>query len=910
MPINFSPILKPIDDRDPIIDDRGPIIDDRGPIIDDRGPIIDDRDPIVLNPSWIKGSLWNDKDGDGLWDRGETTLPGWTVYLDNNGNGRLDSGERSTKTNSLGAYSFGFLDKTRQTHRVALLPRSGWKQTSFPSRHTVTLNPGQTSSNRNFGVQLLDPPPVSNNLVAWWKLDEKSGSTAFDTIGGNNGSLKNYPSWSSNGQVGGSLSFDGVNDYVRVADNNALDFGTGDFSISVWVKTSDSSGIDVILDKRTEASGPVQGFVLFTYNGELGFQLGDGKGHTNYGSNNAFIADGNWHQVTVTVDRNAVGGGKWYVDGVNVGSFTPTGRQGSLSNNKALTLGRRSDSSSAGYFKGSLDEVMLFNRALSAGEIKTIYNDGNHAPNAQGNKPLTLKEDSSISLGITPPTDVDGDPLTIKVNTLPSKGEIRLSNNSKVSVGQTLTASQLTGLKFVPFANQNGSGGSFKYTVTDGRGGSDSQTVSFNITPVNDAPNAQGNKPLTLNEDSSISLGITPPTDVDGDPLTIKVDSLPGKGEIRLSNNSKVSVGQTLTASQLTGLKFVPFANQNGSGGSFKYTVTDGRGGSDSQTVSFNITPVNDAPNAQGNKPLTLKEDSSISLGITPPTDVDGDPLTIKVDSLPSKGEIRLSNNSKVSVGQTLTASQLTGLKFVPFANQNGSGGSFKYTVTDGRGGSDSQTVSFNITPVNDAPTVVNPIADQNSTQNTPFTFTFAANTFDDIDVGDSLSYSISGLPNGLTFDSSNRTISGTATQSGNFDLVVTATDTAGAKVSDTFTLTVEAKGSVIDSDFQALVALYNSTNGANWQNNSGWKTLKNENIEDWYGVKVEGDRVVGINLFSNNLVGTLPTELGNLSNLQGLYLSINKLSGEIPVLNWAISLIYKTWTLCLCQPVKWRNSC
>ena len=102
----------------------------------------------------------------------------------------------------------------------------------------------------------------------------------------------------------------------------------------------------------------------------------------------------------------------------------------------------------------------------------------------------------------------------------------------------------------------------------------------------------------------------------------------------------------------------------------------------------------------------------------------------------------------------------------------------------------------------------------------------------------------------------------------------------------------------VVKSDYDALVALYNSTDGANWKNNTNW--LTNANVSDWHGVTVEGDRVTRINLSQNNLVGNLPTELGNLSNLRTLSFSnsvritppststpignnANKLSGTIP---------------------------
>ena len=83
-------------------------------------------------------------------------------------------------------------------------------------------------------------------------------------------------------------------------------------------------------------------------------------------------------------------------------------------------------------------------------------------------------------------------------------------------------------------------------------------------------------------------------------------------------------------------------------------------------------------------------------------------------------------------------------------------------------------------------------------------------------------------------------------------------------------------------TDRDALVALYNATDGDNWANNANW--LSDEPLGQWYGVTADGSgRVTELHLDENELDGEMPTELGGLSNLINLNLFRNQLTGEIP---------------------------
>ena len=89
-----------------------------------------------------------------------------------------------------------------------------------------------------------------------------------------------------------------------------------------------------------------------------------------------------------------------------------------------------------------------------------------------------------------------------------------------------------------------------------------------------------------------------------------------------------------------------------------------------------------------------------------------------------------------------------------------------------------------------------------------------------------------------------------------------------------------DLRAGVLEQDSLALVALYESTNGAGWTNNTGWLTGA---VSEWHGITVSGERVTRMALGSNNLTGIIPAEIGGLTALEVLHLFVNQLSGSIP---------------------------
>ena len=210
---------------------------------------------------------------------------------------------------------------------------------------------------------------VSPGPVAHWKFDEGYGTTANDsTSNANNGTIAGA-TWQSEDQCvsGKCLYFTNTNS-INVTDpsNNSLDFGTGDFTISTWIKTGTSADNRNLF--RKGAGDGTYGWRFGLSSGVPNVLIGDSSNaNGNLGSTS--IADNKWHHLSVVYDRS--GNATGYVDGKQVGALDISARSGDISNSSAVIIGN-----SYATFTGFLDEPKIYPYARTPAQIKTDYNSG------------------------------------------------------------------------------------------------------------------------------------------------------------------------------------------------------------------------------------------------------------------------------------------------------------------------------------------------------------------------------------------------------------------------------------------------------------------------------------------------------------------------------------------------------
>ncbi|MFA6097658.1 MAG: LamG-like jellyroll fold domain-containing protein [Candidatus Paceibacterota bacterium] len=217
---------------------------------------------------------------------------------------------------------------------------------------------------------------ADTGLVGYWSFDEGTGMTAADSSGnGNTGTLLNGPVWTT-GKKWNALQFDGINDYVDLGSNASLNFGAADnFSISSWININDntvSSGIYATSDEW-----PTGDYFNLYYRGSqqklrFGYNYGGGSAYTSIDAVlPSAMTEGVWHQVVLVKSGTTA---VFYYDGSPL--TTVTGGQLGAMNTFGGVKRIGKGNANLNYFDGLIDEVKVYNRALTVSEVSADYQGG------------------------------------------------------------------------------------------------------------------------------------------------------------------------------------------------------------------------------------------------------------------------------------------------------------------------------------------------------------------------------------------------------------------------------------------------------------------------------------------------------------------------------------------------------
>ncbi len=287
------------------------------------------------------------------------------------------------------------------------------------------------------------------------------------------------------------------------------------------------------------------------------------------------------------------------------------------------------------------------------------------------NTPPLVRDDSASTMSgqsvavdvLANDSDPDDDTLSVIAVTTPSHGSVFLA-------GDVVTYTPDPGFSGLD---------SFTYTASDGRGGQGTATVRITVDlPVNLAPLAIDD--YAISDGSAVTIDVLAnDSDPDGDPLTIVSVTIPVNG------GSAVISGNTVAYTPPTGF----FGSDR-----LGYTISDGRGGTASAMVTINIVaPINHPPVAVADayviNPSTLVLVMPVLVNDSDP---DGDPLTIISVIQPPSGEGTVAITGS---GQTITFNRGTSLPTT-----------FTYTISDGRGGTATTSVTVSATTVINQPPV------------------------------------------------------------------------------------------------------------------------------------------------------------------------------------------------------------
>ena len=256
--------------------------------------------------------------------------------------------------------------------------------------------------------------------------------------------------------------------------------------------------------------------------------------------------------------------------------------------------------------------------------------------------------------------DSDDEQLTVTIEAQPSNGSAVVNDNGTVT--------------YTPNPDFSGTD-EFRYTISDGRDGTDTATVTVTVKePVNNPPVADDDS-VTTNYSQPITINVLDnDNDSDGNQLTVTIETQPSNGSVEVNDNGTVT--------------YTPNSDFSGTD-EFRYRISDGRDGTDTAIVRIAVQKPNNPPVAQDNR-ATTKYSQPITIDVlSNDNDPDGEQLTVTIEAQPSNGSAVVNDNGTVT--------------YTPNSDFSGTD-EFRYRISDGRDGTDTAIVRIAVQKPNNPP--------------------------------------------------------------------------------------------------------------------------------------------------------------------------------------------------------------
>jgi hypothetical protein len=283
--------------------------------------------------------------------------------------------------------------------------------------HTVTATArdlaGNSTTSAGVQVTVSNTAPPSG-LVAAYGFDEGTGTSAGDSSGnGNTGTLiANGPAWTI-GKHGRALSFDGTNDWVTVPDANSLDL-TNAMTLEAWVyPTAGGTAWRTVMFK--EQTGDLVYGLYANRNTQVPNAQVYVGGSAREGNGTSALPLNQWSHLAATYDGTTL---RLYVNGIQVGTLAVAGAM--QASNGVLRIG--GNNIWGEYFQGRIDDLMIYNRVLSAGEVQADMNrdaaPDTTPPSITSRSPAASATNVTVDSNVTATFDEELDPTSVTTSSV------------------------------------------------------------------------------------------------------------------------------------------------------------------------------------------------------------------------------------------------------------------------------------------------------------------------------------------------------------------------------------------------------------------------------------------------------------------------------------------------------------